>query len=206
MPRTSAAVAAETARQVLDWATAVFIQEGYGAASVDDIARRAGVTRGAVYHHYEGKAGLFRAVAERAQQQVAARVVAQAERHDDPAEQLRLGCHAFLDAITDGDTARLLLIEAPAALGWGAWRELDAAASARELREGLAAAAALPADQLDAATQLLSGAMNDAALWLAERPADATARRAAHAVLDRLVDAVTRAGAAGLRSDAGPGA
>jgi AcrR family transcriptional regulator len=187
MPRTTAAVAAETSRRVLDTARAVFAAEGFAAASLDDIARRAGVTRGAVYHHYDGKAGLFRAVAEVAQAEVAGRIVAAAEANADPVAQLRAGCHGFLDAITDGDTARLLLVEAPAALGWEAWRELDAAAGARELREALDTADVADAE---ATAHLLNGAMNEAALWLVERPGDEAARTAAHTALDRLLDAV----------------
>jgi AcrR family transcriptional regulator len=190
MPRTSAAVAAETARQIVDAATAVFASVGYGEASVDEIARRAGVTRGAVYHHYDGKAGLFRAVAFRAQELVATRVVAAAGESDDPVGQLRSGCHAFLDAITDGPTARILLVEAPAALGWQAWRDGDAATSVKELREAIDAVGSLGAVEAEAATRLLSGAMNDAALWLGEHPSDDEARTAAHGILDRLIDAV----------------
>lgn len=162
MPRMSVAVAAETARHILDSAEAVFAEAGFAAASVDDIARRAGVTRGAVYHHHDGKAALFRVVAERAQAGVAAHVVAAAEAADSPAAQLRAGRHAFLDAITEGDTARILLVEAPAALGWAQWRETDAAASGRALREGLSAARSVPDGEIDATAQLLGGAMNDA--------------------------------------------
>lgn len=193
MPRASAADAAETARRILETAASVFAADGVADASLNDIARLADVTRGAVYHHFGGKPGLVRAVVEHAQQGVAARIVATAESHTDPIEALRAGCHGFVDAVTEGDTARLLLVEAPAALGWTTWREIDAAAGARELREGIAAATSLSPTDVDAATQLLNGAMNDAALWLSERPRDTAARRAVHGMLDRLVDAVTGA-------------
>lgn len=82
----------------------------------------------------------------------------------------------------------MLLVDAPAVIGWGEWRELDAARSERHLREALAAAGA-PDDLLDALTAQLSGAMNEAALRIAERPADATVRAAAHRALDRLLAA-----------------
>lgn len=190
MPRASAADAAETARRVREAARAVFTEDGFAAASVDEIARRAGVTRGAVYHHYGDKPGLFSAVADDAQQAVARAVTAAAAEEPSPDAQLRAGCHAFIDAITAGDTARLLLVEAPAALGWAEWRRMDAAASGRELVEALAATGSVADDQLEAMAQLLSGAMNESALWLAERPSDAAARRSAHAALDVLVDAV----------------
>ncbi|MDW4572327.1 helix-turn-helix domain-containing protein [Microbacterium sp. M3] len=191
MPRATAAVAAETARRVLEVARDRFAADGFAAASVDDIARRAGVTRGAVYHHYDGKLGLFVAVAERLQAEIAARVVAEAEKETDAAAQLRAGSHAFLDAITDDRAARILLVDAPAALGWSRWRELDAAASGRELREAVEALETVPEDLVDALAQQLSGAMNEAALWLADRPGDARAREAAHSALDLLLVALT---------------
>lgn len=195
MPRATAVVAAQTARRVLEVACDRFAADGFAAASVDDIARRARVTRGAVYHHYDGKRGLFLAVVTQLQGDVAARVVAAAEMETDAAAQLRAGSHAFLDAITDAGSARVLLADAPAVLGWATWRAVDAAASGRELRAAVEAVGTVPAPLVDALTQQLSGAMNEAALWLAERPSDATARAAAHDALDVLIDAVATASA-----------
>ncbi|WP_109209305.1 MULTISPECIES: TetR/AcrR family transcriptional regulator [Microbacterium] len=192
MPRASAADAAETARRVREVAGERFAAEGFGTASVDDIARRAGVTRGAVYHHYDGKLGLFRAVVESLQSEIAARVVAEAEKQTDAAAQLRAGSHAFLDAITDDRAARVLLVDAPAALGWPQWRELDAAASGRELREAIVALGTVAPELVDALTAQLSGAMNEAALWLADRPGDERARAAAHAALDLVLDPIAQ--------------
>ena len=193
MPRANAADAAKTARRILESAQDRFAADGFAAASIDDIARDAGVTRGAVYHHFGGKTRLLGAVATLLQTEVAGRVTSAADAETDAAAQLRAGSHAFLDAITDDRAARVLLVEAPAALGWAEWRRLDAENSGRELREGLAASGTVPEALLEAMTQLLSGAMNDAALWLAERPGDAHARAAVHDALDRVLDAATRA-------------
>lgn len=189
MPRASAADAAATARRVLDIATAHFTTHGYTNASVDDIARAAGVTRGAVYHHYVSKPQLFAAVAAAAQHRVAEAIV-DATADSEPSTALRDGSHAFLDAITTADAARVLLVDGPAVLGWEQWRRLDAEGPERELRAGLRASG-VPSSLLDPLTAALSGAMNELALWLAARPADATARRQAHHALDRLLDAVT---------------
>lgn len=192
MPRASAADAAVTAARILEAARRHFAREGWAAASLDLIARDATVTRGAVYHHFDGKLGLFRAVVEALQREVGARVLEAAEKERDAAAALRAGSHAFLDAITRDDAARILLVDAPAAVGWQEWRRLDAENSARSLREGLAEIGAVAPDLLDATTQLLSGAMNDAALWVAEGGQDAAGRAAAaHDALDRLLDAVT---------------
>lgn len=186
MPRASAADAAETARRILAAATAQFIAHGYAAASVDEIARTAGVTRGAVYHHYASKPGLFRAVAAAQQQLIAAAIVA-ATTGIDAGASLRAGSHAYLDAITAGPAARLLLIDGPAVLSWDDWRRLDADGPVAELILGLAeAGVSAPLGEPLAAA--LSGAMNDLALWLSQQ-SDAAARAHAHDALDRLLTA-----------------
>ncbi|MFI8524833.1 TetR/AcrR family transcriptional regulator [Promicromonospora sukumoe] len=199
MPRASAAAAAHTARQVLDSATDLFAARGFAAVSLDDVAQTAEVTRGAVYHHYGNKQGLFLAVAARLQAQVADAVVAAADGagkdgaeadgvRADAREQLRAGSHAFLDAITAGPALRVLLVDAPAVVGWAEWRRLDEANSAAHLREALREAG-IADDLLDALTAQLSGAMNEAALWVAQQPDRASAAQQAHAALDRLLTA-----------------
>lgn len=188
MPRASAIDAAKTARRILDVATAHFAAHGYAAASVDEIARVAGVTRGAVYHHYSSKPRLFAAVAVEQQRQVADEIVA-ATRASDSNSALRDGSHAFLDAITRGAAARVLLVDGPAVLSWEEWRRLDAEGPAAELRTGLVEAGTSAA-RVDALTAALSGAMNELAVWLSERPTDAAARSHAHDALDQLLDAV----------------
>lgn len=190
MPRTSAAVAAQTARDILDSATELLAGRGIAEVSLDDVATAAGVTRGAVYHHYRNKIGMLRAVVARLQTEVASAVVAAAERAGaDAGDQLRAGCHAFVDASTAAPAARVLLIDAPAAIGWQEWRDLDAENSGRHLREALAAAG-VSADLLEASAVQLSGAMNEAALWIAQDSAAGRARAGAHQVLDQLLDAV----------------
>lgn len=188
MPRASAVDAAETARRILETATAHFAAHGFAAASVDDIATAAGVSRGAVYHHYSSKPGLFTAVAS-AQQKIIADAIVTATEGSDPETALHAGSHAFLDAITQGAAARVLLVDGPAVLSWADWRRMDAEGSASHLREALAELGVAAALQ-DALTAALSGAMNELALWLSERRADPDARVRAHDSLDLLLRAV----------------
>ncbi len=189
MPRASAADAAQTAQRILDSAKELFSARGFSEVSVDDVARDAGVTRGAVYHHYRNKVALFADVVARLQADVARAVVAAAENADpQPLEQLRAGSHAFLDAITNGAAMRILLIDAPAVTGWQEWRRLDAENSATHLREALREAG-VGEEILDASTAQLSGAMNEAALWTAHHDDIDLARRQSHRVLDRLLTA-----------------
>ncbi|MEU7832648.1 TetR/AcrR family transcriptional regulator [Nonomuraea sp. NPDC049129] len=148
----------------------LFASRGYGAVGLSQIVAAAGVTKGALYHHFESKADLFRTVLEQVQGEVAERVAATAEVQDDPWEQLVAGCRAFLTACTEPDIQQIMLIDAPAVLGWSEWRALDEAASARHLAEalsGLIEAGVIARQPVAPLTHLLSGAMNEAALWLA---------------------------------------
>ncbi|MFB8189775.1 TetR/AcrR family transcriptional regulator [Microbacterium sp. NPDC055988] len=188
MPRASAADAAETARRILDVATVHFAEHGYAAASVDEIAQAAGVTRGAVYHHYSSKPLLFAAVAAE-QQRIVAVAIVTAITDSTPDTALRGGSHAFLDAITRGAASRVLLVDGPAVLGWQEWRQLDADGPEQELRAGLDEAGVSPA-LLEPLTAALSGAMNELALWLAAHANDTDAREHAHGALDGILDSV----------------
>ena len=186
MPRASAAAAAQTAEHVLSCATELFAAQGFADVALDDVAAAASVTRGAIYHHFTNKVGLFRAVVDRLQQHVAEAVASAAEAAGaEPWQQLVAGSHAFLEAITHGSAPRVLLIDAPSVLGWSQWREIDATHSGSHLIEVLRDVG-VPDTHLPAMAAQLSGAMNDAALFIIEHD-DADSRAAAHAVLDQLL-------------------
>ncbi|WP_351236570.1 TetR/AcrR family transcriptional regulator [Streptomyces sp. NPDC002133] len=171
MPQSTRAQQREQTRQaLLREGRRLFAAEGYGAVGLAEIVSAAGVTKGALYHHFAGKAELFRAVLEQVQQEVAERVAATAEAEADPWDQLTAGCQAFLTAGTDPEIQRIMLVDGPAVLGWNEWRALDEANSARHLEEALTAlieAGTVERQPVVPLTHLLSGAMNEAALWLA---------------------------------------
>ncbi|MEV8536397.1 TetR/AcrR family transcriptional regulator [Streptomyces sp. NPDC051211] len=170
-----------------------FAADGYHHVVLAEVSQAAGVTKGAAYHHFDSKAGLFRAVVAEVQQELGERVATAAEQHEDLWEQLRAGCRAFLAAGTDPAVRQILLVDAPTVLGWDEWRTLDEESSARHLAEALTAlaAAGIIADQpVEPLARLLSGAMNEAALWIA-RGGDP---QGAEQALDRLL--------AGLRTPA----
>jgi AcrR family transcriptional regulator len=159
-----------TRRVLLRESRHLFATRGYGPVGLAEIVRAAGVTKGALYHHFDSKAQLFRAVLEQVQQEVADKVVEAAASHADAWTQLTAGCQAFLAASTDPDIQRIMLIDGPAVLGWNEWRALDEATSARHLAETLGLLieqGTIAAQPVEPLTHLLSGAMNEAALWLA---------------------------------------
>ncbi|MFF7534723.1 TetR/AcrR family transcriptional regulator [Streptomyces bobili] len=163
-----------------------FAADGYHHVVLVEVARAAGVTKGAAYHHFDSKAGLFRAVVAEIQRELGERVATAAEGYEDLWEQLRAGCRAFLAAGTDPAVRQMLLVDAPTVLGWEEWRTLDEESSARHLTQALTAlaAAGIIADQpVEPLARLLSGAMNETALWIA-RGGDP---QAAEQALDRLL-------------------
>lgn len=162
-----------TARRIRDVAAALFAERGYATVGLEEVAAAARVTRGAVYHHYRNKQHLFEAVAAAAQQRVADAVARAADAVTDPWESLVAGCRAFLTASVADTHRRILLIDAPAVMGWSTWRSQDAAASGHHLAEAVAELAAgerLEVHSPEATAALLSGAMNEAVLRIAEAP------------------------------------
>ncbi|MFI8978387.1 TetR/AcrR family transcriptional regulator [Nocardia asteroides] len=179
----------ETRRLLLTQSRRLFAAKGYAAVGLSEIVAASGVTKGALYHHFDSKADMFREVLTQVQQEVGDQVAAAADAEPDPWTQLTAGCAAFLRASADPLVQRIMLIDGPAVLGWHEWRALDEANSARHLHEALDAlvAAGIVAPQPVAPlTQLLSGAMNEAALWLATTT-DPDALPATIEALDRLL-------------------
>ena len=194
MPKASKAQSEATAARVLATARRLFAERGYVAVGLEEVAAEAGVTRGAVYHHFRSRLGLFEAALAQVQRTVAEEVERAAAGETDPWRALEAGCRAFLRASSAPGARRTMLLDAPAVLGWNAWRQHDAENSARLLpgavRE-LADAGELAVASPAAATALLSGAMNEAALWIAGT-GDPDAAREAEEVLGRVLGALRR--------------
>lgn len=180
---------AATRRALLAEGRRRFAADGYHDVVLAEVAAAVGVTKGAAYHHFASKAGLFRAVVAEVQAELGERVARAADAHANPWEQLRAGCRAFLAAGADPAVRRIVLVDAPTVLGWDEWRAMDDDASARHLAqalEGLVAAGVIADQPVAPLARLLSGAMNEAAIWLARSTAP-TALTDAERALDRLL-------------------
>lgn len=158
------------------------------------MAAAAGVTRGALHHHFGTKEGLFRAVVEELEAGLAEQVATAAAQGSDPVDGLRRGCLAFLDACMEPAVRRVVLLEAPVVLGWDVWREIDARYGLALVRAGLEGAlgqVGLDPAAADPLAHLLLGALNEAALLVATAEDPAAARRevgrTVALVLDRLL-------------------
>jgi AcrR family transcriptional regulator len=159
-----------TRAQLIKAACRLFTEKGYAGTGTPEIAEAANVTRGALYHHFEDKEALLRAVVEREAALVAAQVEREAADASSPIEALLSGARAYLSAMRDDGRTRLMLLDGPAALGRSEVDRIDALHGARTLREGLEHAmnsGALKSLPLDALTTILSAAFDRAALSIA---------------------------------------
>ncbi len=125
--RRQTARSADTTRALLISARALFGNRGYAAVSMNDIVAQAGVTKGAVYHHFRDKRALLKAVVAELEAELANEIRTVIEDIDDPVDQLQAGCQVFLDGCLDPIARRIVLLAAPAVLGWQEARDIDMA-------------------------------------------------------------------------------
>jgi AcrR family transcriptional regulator len=182
---TQAARSARTRAALLTAARELFADRGFARTGREEIAERAGVTRGALYHHFSSKTEVAAAVVGELEAELVERVVTAALQGGGVRDQLTLGCRAYMEACADPTVARILA-DAPAVLGVEACRALDAQACVPLLEEVFARAGAegmeVPADTTVAATLLL-GMLNEGAAMVAASPRDEDLRsRVTHCV------------------------
>jgi AcrR family transcriptional regulator len=178
-----------TRTALIEAARRLFIDKGYAETATPDIVAAAGVTRGALYHHFSDKQALFRAVVEQEAAAVAAEIERASPETLTATEALLSGGDAYLEAMREPGRTRLLLLDGPAVLGRAEMDAIDNRHGNRTLREGLAAA--MQAREIRRAplgplTALLAAAFDRAALAI-ESGADQQAFRAAlHALIEGL--------------------
>ena len=193
--RTQADRSQATRAALLASGRALFAEKGFAGTAREEIVERAGVTRGALHHHFGTKQDLFAAVFEELEGELAARVATVAMTGVDARDQLRRGCQEFLDAALDPAVQRIVLLDAPAVLGWAAWREVDARYGLGLVTEGLravlAAGGAAPR-AVEPLGHLLLAALNEAAMLVAGAPDPVGARAEVGAIVDQLLDSLTR--------------
>lgn len=153
--------------RLLASARRLFVEKGYAETSTPEIVKDAGVTRGALYHHFDDKAALFDALIRAEAESLAADIELAAL--GNAGDSMQAGAKAFFAAMSHPGRARLLLVDGPAALGQARMDEIDAGNGRRTLRDGLAAASPdLPSEELDALSLLLSAAFDRAAQAIAD--------------------------------------
>jgi AcrR family transcriptional regulator len=190
--RTQAERTKATREALIGAARRLFTERGYENVGTEEIVRAAGVTRGALYHHFGDKASLLEAAYERIEAESTervARIVLGSELHS-PLEAMKAGVEAFLDECAKPELRQIALHDAPAVLGWDRWREIGAANGLGLIEASLAAAIEaeeirpLPVKSL---AHLLLGALDEAAMLIA-RTEDPGKRAEVSAVLVALLE------------------
>ncbi|HEX9966309.1 MAG TPA: helix-turn-helix domain-containing protein, partial [Solirubrobacterales bacterium] len=150
----------------------LFAERGYAGVGTEEIVRAAGVTRGALYHHFADKRDLFEAVYEQLEADLTERIAsgALAANADSPLAAMRAGAAMFLRACTEPEAQQIALLDGPAVLGWDRWREIGAEHGLGLIEATLRAAIeadAIPRQPVRPLAHVLMGALDEAALLVA---------------------------------------
>jgi AcrR family transcriptional regulator len=180
-----------TRRRIADTARTLFAAQGYEAVSTEAVRQACGISRGALFHHFPTKEAVFTAVLEAVEERVAETMLAAAQAAANPLDALRAGCAAWLRlAATDPAVRQIVLTDAPAVVGWRAWREIDGAHGLGLLRRALAAAVdhgRVPADQVEVYAQGLLAVLIEMALLIASAQVEGQAVRSGEQFVELIV-------------------
>lgn len=189
------AEARATREALVQAALELFTERGYAEVGTEEIVARAKVTRGALYHHFEDKRDLFRAVFERVEGELMERVGAWMEVADNPWDLMLAGMRSFLDACDEPAVKQIALTDAPAVLGWKEWREIDddhGLGLTRAVLEGAVAAGVLRPIAVEPMAHLFVAALSEAAFVIAYADRPRKARAEAEQALLQLVEGLRR--------------
>jgi len=186
---------AEATRAALvEMARALFAERGFAPVGIEEIVQAARVTRGALYHHFDDKQALFRAVLEAIEGEIATRMRAGAARETDRWAQLGAACQAYLDASLERDIQRILL-DAPSVLGWHTWCAIDRQYGLGVLQglfEAAVAAGLIDPQPIEPVALLVLGALNTGGRVIGEAKQPAEARKQVGATIERLLSGLRR--------------
>lgn len=158
-----------TQQRLLDAAREMFVERGFARAGLPELVLKAGLTRGALYHHYRNKEDLFRAVAQREAEAISDSINAATDSISDPTEAMTVGTDAYFDAMLAPGRVKILLSDAPSVMGHTEALKLTQSQGSLALRQGLKrSVASLSKAELQALTDVVSAAFDRAALKIAE--------------------------------------
>jgi AcrR family transcriptional regulator len=184
-----------TRERLIGIARRLFAEHGYEGASIEAVLRESQVSRGALYHHFNGKEALFEAVLESVEADIAQRTAAAGADAADPVAALRAGCLAWVRLAGDPVVRRVVLIDAPAVVGWHRWREIEERHGFGLLKAALqpiAEQGLLPRERTDLFAHMLLASMNEVALIIARAEGDAAAIAEGEAAVEDLLERVLR--------------
>jgi AcrR family transcriptional regulator len=188
-----------TRAALITTARRLFAQRGYHGVPAEEIVAAAGLTRGALQHHFGDKQALFRAVFEQLETEISTQLATAVARAPDGWAAATAALSAFLDACEKPEVIQIALTDAPAVLGWATWRAVEGEHGlgliTTGLRQGMADGVFVE-QPVDVLAHLILSAVIEAALLIAHAPNHRAARKDAEQTLLALL--------AGLRTPATP--
>jgi AcrR family transcriptional regulator len=193
-PGKRAAQGRATRGQLIEVATRLFAENGYEGTSIEAVLTAAGVSRGALYHHFAGKEALFTAVVSAISDRVTVELTEAIRDCTDPVDAMRTGALAWIDLAGDPVIQRVMLVDAPSVLGWEQWRAMDEGRTVGAMRAMLQAVSdsgRLPQELVEPFSHMILAALDEAALVVARatdsRAAVAEGRQAVEELISRLL-------------------
>jgi AcrR family transcriptional regulator len=180
-----------TRERIVQTARRLFTASGYEGTSTETVLQESGVSRGALYHHFENKQALFAAVLEAVEADIAKSTALAAANIEDPVEALRAGFDAFLGLACDPEVRQIVLIDAHSVVGWQKWREIDERHGFGRLKAGLkkiAATGRMRPDMVDIFAHMLLASLFEVAFLIARSPDPAEALRIGRSAMNQLLD------------------
>jgi AcrR family transcriptional regulator len=182
-----------TRAALVDVATELFAANGYEATAIPAVLQAAGVSRGALYHHFESKEALFEAVVKSVEANVMAKVTRSVRPASDPLDSLRRGCAAYLAMCREPKVRQISLIDAPSVLGWERWREIDEQHAFGLVKAAVAALSAddrIRPDLVDVVAHMVLAALLEVALLVARADEGRLATRRGQEAIDEMLTAL----------------
>ena len=179
-----------TRAHLIEVATRLFAAHGYDGTSIEAVLAESGVSRGSLYHHFPGKEALYLAVFEVLGDRLGADMTAALQDAADPVDMLRIGCVTWIRNAGDPVVQQIMLIDAPAVLGWQRWRDLDEPALAM-IRHALgyaAEAGAVDPRHVDVFAHIVMATLNEVAMMIALSSDSAATLKAGESAVDDFLD------------------
>ncbi len=193
-PGKRAAQGRATRGQLIEVATSLFAEHGYEGTSIEAVLAAAGVSRGALYHHFAGKEALFAAVLTAISDRITVEVTEAIRDCTDPVDAMHTGALAWIDLAGDPVIQRVMLVDAPSVLGWERWRAMDegrTVGATRAMLQVVSDSGRLPREFVEPFSYMIVAALDEAAMVVARAPdsraAVAEGREAVEEFLNRLL-------------------
>ena len=173
VPGKRAAQGRATRGQLIEVATGLFADHGYEGTSIEAVLTAAGVSRGALYHHFAGKEALFTAVLEALSERITAQLTEVISGCTDPVDAVRTAALGWIDLAGDPVIQRIMLVDAPSVLGWEQWRAMDEGRTVGAMRDMLQAVSdtgRLPGELVGPFAHMILAALDEAAMVVARAP------------------------------------